>query len=166
MNFFADASYGADLFPTPFIDPDTGTVNNLAAQRTWIMETTFSELDGTASPLAMHSMPDAPAFVDFQNITNSQVRDGLHSRYGDDASVFEQAFRNAYLTHPPVESLWLAKTTSFVSHTMLTEPDTGMIPTSAGRDFPYTTMWLLQPSGFRECNDGALRRSTLLVRLA
>lgn len=103
---WSDTCYGNGTYETPLID-DNGNVNEYAAQRTWIIGTTFSEMSTNFIPMikGQHESNYLP------NITDEDAVSRLTDKYGDKTDAFIEAFKSAYPEKPLSEALYLDATT-------------------------------------------------------
>lgn len=98
---------GTGTFTQPFIDPATGAVNPLAAKRTWMIGTAFSEFTSNAAGWFAFQRKEVP-FANLPSVSDDDARSELTKRYEGDAEAFAQAFGKAYPGHQLAEALWLS----------------------------------------------------------
>lgn len=96
-----NACAGNGTFGTPIIDKD-GNVNPYAAQRKWMVGTTFAEF--TANTKAQ--IDQDPTAV-LNNIDDAEATRRLQEKYGDRTDAVIEGFRDAYPTHKLCEALYL-----------------------------------------------------------
>ena len=96
------ACAGNGTFATPMFD-ENGNVNPYAAQRQWMIGTTFSEF--SANTTALVYSQDMNAYL--PNITDDVAASRLQEKYGDRTDAVIDGFRAAYPTHQLGEALYL-----------------------------------------------------------
>ena len=93
--------YGNGSFEIPFIDSE-GNVNPYAAQRKWLIGTTWGEMSTTAQIIPLqdlsHYLPD---------ITDKVAMERLTERYGDKAEAIAEEFARVYPDKVLGEALYL-----------------------------------------------------------
>ena len=94
--------YGNGTFEAPFLDSD-GNINQYAAQRKWMIGTTFSEFSGDGIAMLMSGNPD----MALSNISDSAALARLTETYGDNAQAIADAFQAAYPTKSLANILYI-----------------------------------------------------------
>lgn len=97
-----NACAGNGTFGTPIIDKD-GNVNPYAAQRKWMVGTTFSEFSSNTKAQIFNQDPTAA----LNNIDDAEAARRLQEKYGDRTDAVIDGFRAAYPTHKLCEALYL-----------------------------------------------------------
>lgn len=97
-----NACAGNGTFGTPIIDKN-GNVNSYAAQRKWMVGTTFAEFGANTDAQLFNQDPTAA----LNNIDDAEATRRLQEKYGDRADAVIEGFREAYPTHKLCEALYL-----------------------------------------------------------
>lgn len=95
--------YGTGTFTAPLFDKN-GNMNEYAAQRTWIVGTTYSEFDTNTLSLVTEGINSENYLPDFDD---EKVMEVLNERYGENAQNIADSFKEAYPDHDLVEVLYL-----------------------------------------------------------
>ena len=95
-------AYGTGTFTAPLFD-ENGVMNEYAAQRTWMVGTSFSEFSDNGGQVIYSMNADATL-----QKTDEEAMEMLTEKYGDNAQAFADAFAAAYPDHPLIESLYLS----------------------------------------------------------
>lgn len=96
-------NYGIGTYEKPFIDED-GKMNEYAAQRTWIVGTTYSEFNTNALSLITEGQKETNYLPD---LTDDKVESMLKETYGEETSEIIEEFKKAYPDHELGELLFL-----------------------------------------------------------
>ena len=94
--------YGNGTFEAPFYDSE-GNLNQYAAQRKWIIGTTYSEFSG--KPAGLFDKGDASAYI--SKITETKAMERLTKIYGDNTKAVVDSFKKAYPDKPLAHALFL-----------------------------------------------------------
>lgn len=118
--------YGTGTFDAPFIDPETGAVNEHAAQRTWLIGTAYSEFNSNQMAWFSFQREEVPNSY-LPDVTDDVATAALKGLYGEDAEEFISDYQGAYPGHALADALWMSQGSSGIARYALTNPDTGII---------------------------------------
>lgn len=116
--------YGISEFETPFFD-ENGKMNEYAAQRTWMVGATFSELSANSASLILQGMTDSNYLP---NVDDDKALELLTEKYGDNAKEIADLFKEAYPGHVLAELLYInPPTNGAFSRLGMIDPENGML---------------------------------------
>ena len=95
--------YGTGTFTEPLFN-DNGKMNEYAAQRTWIVGTTYSEYNTNAESLISRGITDRNYFPD---INDEKAMELLGEIYSENTEAIADLFREAYPEHDLAELLYI-----------------------------------------------------------
>lgn len=129
--------YGNGAFKTPFFDSN-GNLNQYAAQRKWIVGTTFSEFSGR--PDGLYDKGDAAAYV--SKITDAAAMKRLTENYSDNARAVADGFKKAYPNKPLAHALFLNTLPSgLMSRAALINTDLSKLAASGADVYNYVVSY-------------------------
>ncbi|MGN0056106.1 MAG: carboxylesterase family protein [Atopobiaceae bacterium] len=121
-----DTHYGTGTFEQPFIDAQSGSVNQYAAQRTWMIGNAYSEFNSNEMAWFASNVQEIPNSV-LSDVSDDDARTALQQLLGSDTEEFISEYQNAYPGHALVESLWMSQGSTGIARYALTNPNTGAI---------------------------------------